>query len=705
MDASHDSLTDLQAERERPLTGRLGLAFKALAIVIAATHIYFNTLSVLPDIWRSAIHFGMFGLGAALLYPLAQPTSASLKRSVLVIDVMLGVAAVGAALYLILGETALYARNGAFNTTDWVAASVAILVALELARRCAGWFIPVLILVALSYVVLWGSWIDGVFAFPGLSWETLLRRSYFGEEGMFGPIARISWSFVFMFILFGAFLVQSGASNFIVRLARAAAGQLTGGPGLIAVLASGLMGSVTGSAVANTVATGSVTIPLMKRSGFPARFAGGVEAAASTGGQLMPPVMGAGAFVMASFTQISYLDIVAASVIPAILYFFSVGVFVRIEAQKQKLVPAHEDGETLLQVLSEGWTFLLPILVLIAMLFWGRTPTFAAGVATLSIIALSWISGARLGVGAIVAATTSAVRTMTQTAILLIAIGLVVNVIGMTGIGNTFSLMITGWAGGSLLLTIVLVALASLVLGMGLPVTAAYIVLATLAAPALTALIQDAELVRALMNGVSAPDAQALISLVAPGLDAAAPMSAETARAILGDLPPEIRPMLASSLIPAEAVTAALLSAHLIVFWLSQDSNVTPPVALAAFAAATIAGSPPMRTGFTAWKLAKGLYLVPLLFAYTTIVSASPLTLALLTIGAAVSFIAIAGAFEGWLEGRLSPAVRIAAALAGALALPIWGHPWLSALGVALTLAILFRDTLVRSLAGKPHRP
>lgn len=702
MTAPQDALTDLQGARERPLSGKFGIVFAGLSIVIAVSHLYFNALSVLPDIWRSALHFGMFGLAAALLYPLARPQSPGLQRGLLFFDILLGVAAVGVAAYLISAETALYARNGAFVTSDWIAAAVAILVTLELARRCAGWFIPVLILIALSYVVLWGTWIDGVFAFPGLSWETLLRRSYFGEEGMFGPIARISWSFVFMFILFGAFLVQSGASNFIVRLARAAAGRLTGGPGLIAVLASGLMGSVTGSAVANTASTGSVTIPLMKRSGFSPRFAGGVEAAASTGGQLMPPVMGAGAFVMATFTQIPYLQIVAASIVPALLYFFTVGVFVRIEAQKQGLVPTHKETESLGDVLKEGWTFLLPLLVLIGMLVWGRTPTYAAGVATLSVIALSWISGTRLGGREILNATTSAVRTMTQTAILLIAIGLVVNVIGMTGVGNTFSLMITGWAGGSLLLTIVLVALASLVLGMGLPVTAAYIVLATLAAPALTALIQDAELIRALMAGVSAPEAQALIGLVAPSIDPALPMSAETARMILSDLPPEIRPMLTSGLIPAEAAVAALLSAHLIVFWLSQDSNVTPPVALAAFAAASIAESPPMRTGFMAWKLAKGLYLVPLLFAYTAIVSAGPLELAGIALSAAIAFLAIAGGLEGWMEGKLSMAFRLGLIGAGILCLPIWGLPWLSALGAALTLTLVFRGILRRLVSPRP---
>ena len=680
------------------MAGKLSIAFAVLAVIIALTHLYFNTLSAMSDLWRSAIHFGLFGMAAFLLYPLARPSSTSLQRLTLWTDIGLGFCALACAAYLIFNETALYARGTEFALGDWIASGAAIVLILELARRTAGWFIPALIIVALSYVVLWGNWIGGVFHFPGLSWETLLRRSYFGEEGMFGPIARISWSFVFMFILFGAFLVQSGASDFIVRLAKAAAHRLTGGPGLIAVLASGLMGSVTGSAVANAVSTGSVTIPMMKRSGFPPRFAAGVEAAASTGGQLMPPVMGAGAFVMATFTQISYLQIVAVSIVPAFLYFFSVGVFVRIEAQKMGLTPDHHDGETTLQVLAAGWTLLLPLLVLVAALMFGFTPTYAAGVATLSIIALSWVSGPRMGPVEILSAATNAVRTMTQTAVLLIAVGLIINVIGMTGVGNTFSLMITSWAGGSLLLTMGLVALASLVLGMGLPVTAAYIVLATLAAPAITLLIQDAELVRLLMAGNISDTARSVFMLIDPSASLDVPLSGDAARALLAQVPGEMRPLLSESMISPTLAVSTLLSAHLIIFWLSQDSNVTPPVALAAFAAATIAGSSPMRTGLTSWKLAKGLYLVPLLFAYTNIVGGTGLEIAAIAGLSLIAFLALAGALEGWLEGELSLIARGTAALAGLAALPIWDLWQVSVAGAALTLALLWRKRLMSFL-------
>ncbi len=693
-----DPLTDLQSERERPLRGRLGFVFAALAVVIAAAHIYFNTIATLSDLWRSALHFAMFGFAAALIYPLAHPKARALRALTLWVDMGLGAMAAGCGLYLVFAETGFYARGATFNTADWAVSAAAILLVLEFARRTAGLFIPVLIILSLSYVVIWGSWLDGVFHFPGLSWETLLRRSFYGEEGMFGPIARISWSYVFMFILFGAFLTQSGASDFIVRLAKAAARRLTGGPGLIAVFASGLMGSVTGSAVANTVATGSVTIPLMKRSGFPPRFAAGVEAAASTGGQLMPPIMGAGAFVMATFTQISYLHIVAVSVVPAALYFFTVGLFVRIEAQKAGLTPREDEGERVFQVLGEGWTYLVPLLVLVGVLVAGFTPTYAAGIATLSIIALSWIAGPRMGPKKILSAAALAVKSMTQTAILLIAVGLIINVIGMTGVGNTFSLMITSWAGGSLLITLILIALASLVLGMGLPVTAAYIVLATLAAPALTTLIQNAELVRLLMEGAVSQEAQAVLMLIDPAYAAGAPLTAEAARALLTQVPPEMMPMLTQTSLAPAAVVSALLSAHLIIFWLSQDSNVTPPVALAAFAAATIAGTRPMRTGLTAWKLAKGLYLVPLLFAYTALVGGSALEIVWIVVTGGAAFLAFAAALEGWLEGPLSLPARGLALLTGLAALPVWGLWPLSAVGTALAALLLTRGYLLKIL-------
>ena len=374
-----DKLKSLELEQrdEASPTGRL---IYWAGVLFALAHIYFNTLGTLSELWVSAIHFSGFALICALMIPAFKATTAGGRRLALTFDIAIGLVAIACTVYLILFEDALYDRGVNFVTSDWVVSFIAIAIALELTRRTTGWFIPSLIVVALTYVFWWGPYIDGIFGFAGLSLETVMFRSYFSSEGMFGSIARISWTYVFMFILFGAFLVKSGAGDFIIELSRVAAGRFVGGPGFVAVLGSGLMGSVSGSSVANTVSTGVITIPMMRKAGFPARFSAGVEAAASTGGQLMPPVMGAGAFIMASYTQIPYVEIIAVSTLPALLYFMSVGFYVRVEAMRSHAHAIELDTRSFGEVFKEGWHFLLPLAVLVALLIYGFTPTYAAGI-------------------------------------------------------------------------------------------------------------------------------------------------------------------------------------------------------------------------------------------------------------------------------------------------------------------------------------
>lgn len=351
----------------------------------------------------------------------------------------------------------------------------------------------------------------------------------------------------------------------------------------------------------------------MRRAGFPARFAAGVEAAASTGGQLMPPVMGAGAFIMASYTQIPYLDIIAIAALPALLYFLSVGFFVRVEAKRSHAHAVEMDTRPIGEVFREGWHFLLPLVVLVGLLIYGFTPTYAAGLSIISVVVSSWLSKHPMGVSDILDALAQGSKNMATTAMLLISVGLVVNVVAMTGIGNTFSLMVTDWAGGSLLVTLVLVALASLILGMGLPVTAAYIVLATLSAPALYGLMAESRLLDMLVSGTLPEAAKTIFMLVDMEKVAllSAPMSAVDAQALLAIVPADFKGQLLEQAMAPETLAMILLSAHMIIFWLSQDSNVTPPVCLTAFAAAAIAKTPPMATGFTAWKVAKACISFP----------------------------------------------------------------------------------------------
>jgi len=571
---------------------------------------------------------------------------------------------------LLLAEQAFYARGAAFIASDWIFSILCIALAIEFTRRTTGWLIPVLIILSLTYVIWWGRWIGGVFHFPGLFAETVLFRQYFGTDGMFGPIARISSTYVFMFILFGAFLVRSGAGDFIIKLALCAAGRMVGGPGLVAVFGSALMGSISGSAVANTVSTGVITIPLMKRSGFPPKFAAGVEAAASTGGQLMPPVMGAGAFIMSTYTGIPYLDIIAVATLPALLYFISVAIWVRIEAMRYNIRVTTEGAPEFKEVMKEGGHNLIPIVILVILLIYGFTPTYAAGYSILAVIAASWLSPHRMGPWAILEALAMGARNMASVAVLLVAVGIIVNVISTTGVGNTLSLMITEWAGGSLLITLILVALASLVLGMGLPVTAAYIVLATLSAPAIRDLIVQSELISAIAAGNVPEEAMAIFMLVAADqLDIIGqPMPYEQAAALVSLVPPDFLSTVTGQVLNPAILTTALLSAHMIIYWLSQDSNVTPPVCLTAFAAAAIAGTKPMATGVMAWKIAKGLYIVPLLIAFTPFLGGSFMEMFEIFIFAVFGMYALNGAIDGYLEAPVNWLYRLVL-LAAAVAL------------------------------------
>jgi len=663
-----------------------------LAIVAALIHLYFNTFSTLSTLWTSALHFGLFGLICTLTNPMLKARTLTGQRVVFGVDVILGLVALACAFYLILFEDDLYQRGVNFNTADWIVSIAAVTLILEFARRTVGWFIPLLCIVALTYVAWWGQYIDGIFNFPGLSWETVLFRSYLGGQGMLGTIARISWTYVFMFILFGAFLVKSGAGDFIIELARCAAGRFIGGPGFVAVFASGLMGSVSGSSVANTVSTGVITIPLMRKAGFPARFAAGVEAAASTGGQLMPPVMGAGAFIMASYTQVSYLTIIGVAALPALLYFLSVAMFVRIEAKRSHAVKLEDDeAPSLKDVMKDGWHFLLPLVVLIGALIYGFTPTYAAGIAILSVIVASRLSKHPMGVRDILDALAMGARNITTTAILLITVGLIVMVVSTTGIGNTFSLMITDWAGGNLVITILLVALASLILGMGLPVTAAYIVLATLSAPAIYNLIAQSQVLELLMSGNLPEQAKSIFMLAAPDKMELlnAPMDRATAEQLLAVVPDTFSTQLLEQALSPASLSMVLVAAHMIIFWLSQDSNVTPPVCLTAFAAAAIAGTPQMRTGFTAWKLAKGLYIVPLLFAYSPLITGDFTEMIRVFCFALFGLYAIIAGLEGYLEHKLHPVVRLLMFPIGALMLWPHGQVLLDGAGVVIFVAVL----------------
>ncbi|MDG4717922.1 MULTISPECIES: TRAP transporter permease [Thalassospira] len=651
------------------------MLFAIAALTTSAVHIYFNSFGLISELRFAAIHFGTFGFLCALTYPLSQ--SHADQTPWIVFDVLIGCVALFCGIYFLFNDVAYWDRGGKMTNMDWAVAFTSVLVALELLRRTMGWFIPILIVIALSYAAFWGEHISGIFRFPGISFEEVLARSYFVDLGLFGDIAQISMTYVFMFVMFGAFLVKSGAAEFIIDLSRAVARRAIGGSGMVAVFGSALMGSISGAAVANIVTTGVVTIPLMKKSGYKPTFAAGVETAASTGGALLPPIMGAGAFIMASYTQISYMTIAAMALLPALLYFASVMYYVRMEAIRLDLTEFEdEEARSLMQVLREGGISLLPIALLVALLIYGFSATYCAAASIIATVVCSWLSPRhRMGLRDIYEAVIMGARNAIPTSILLVSIGLLIGVMGTTGFGPTFSLMIIEWAGGSLMIMLALITMVSLVLGMGLPVTAAYIVLATISAPSLADLITTNNVVDILVSGDIPQEVLMLFQLVDPELPAkiAAGLSADQAFDMITALPIEMRAALRPMMLDQELLVTSLLSAHMILFWVSQDSNVTPPVCLPAFVAAAIAKSPPMRTGFAAFRMCKGLYIIPLLFAYTPLLGGNWNEMLVIFGTALVGLHALTGAMTGVIETRIGIVGRLVAALFGAVLL--WPMP------------------------------
>jgi TRAP transporter 4TM/12TM fusion protein len=544
----------------------------AYAILISVFHFWINIWGGLSDLWFNAAHFSLL---ASLGFLTFRISSYSSSKRVPLYDIVLAFLAIGVVGYMMGFEESLYAvAGGQMRPSDVYVTGLTILLALEMVRRATGLIIPALMLACMGYIMWFGKHISGVFAFGGMSVERFFYRMFYTGEGLFGSIATISSTYVFMFILFAAFLLKSGAGDFIVDTSRAFTSRFRGGAGHVAVFSSALMGTISGSAVANTVSTGSITIPMMKKNGFKPIFAAGVETAASTGGQIMPPIMGAGAFIMAQMTNIPFATIIAVSVLPAILYFASIAVYIHIHAKENNLEVEVEKID-IWPVLREGFHFVIPLATLVGLLVYGFTPTYAAGISIIAIIASSYLTKyKRMGIKEILEALALGSQNMVITGVLLVSVGIIVGVINISGIGIIFSQLIMEWSGGKLIIAMILVALASLVLGMGLPVTASYVVLAVLSAPALVGLMLSPELAMLLNAGIEVPQA-----------------------------------------------TMYFLAAHLIIFWLSQDSNLTPPVCLAAFAAAGIAGTSPMRTGVMSWKLGKGLYIIPLLFAFTPLIT------------------------------------------------------------------------------------
>jgi len=533
-------------------------------------------------------------------------------------------AVLASSLYLVSENEALVRRAGNPTGMDLLGGLLALLVVLELARRTTGWGLVVVAILALIYAVT-GSYLPGFLAHRGYGFTRLMEHLYLSTEGIWGVPLGVSADFVYLFVLFGALLDMAGGGALLIGLADRATGRTRGGPAKTAALASALMGSLSGSAVANVVTTGTFTIPLMRRSGFRPFFAGAIEAAASTGGQLMPPVMGAGAFILATWTNIPYPQVAVAAIVPAFLYYVALLMAIHFRAGRMGL----EGGRAQVRepVLSR-LHLLLPLGFVVLFLAMGRSPMRAAFWGVVSALVISFLTReTRPSPGRIEKALLAAGAGAVQVAAACAAAGVVVGVASLTGIGLRMSELIITLSQGNLFLALLLTALGSIVLGMGLPTTAAYVVLAALGAPA-------------------------LIQLGVP-----------------------------------------VLAAHLFIFYFGCISNVTPPVSLAAYAASGIAGSPPLRTAWTAMVLASGGFIVPFMFVYgpPLLLVGSPGEIALVVGTAAAGVTALAGSTMGYLRGNLAIWERVLLGV-GAVAL-IFPDPASDGFGLLVLLLIFFRRT------------
>jgi TRAP transporter 4TM/12TM fusion protein len=609
--------------RTRHLTGVAAKVVTVIAVAYSAYYLYTAQFGIVSPQAHRGWYWGFAGLLVFLLYPMRARKRAKNGESIPVWDIALGAATFGIAAYFVLRYPEIVSRGGRLTDLELMLGAIAVVLSLEMTRRVVGLVLTLLGALAIVYAF-FGRSMPGFFAHAGYDLDRFLATMYGSYNGIFGPVADIFATYVFIFIIFGAFLQKSGAGQFFVDLPLAVAGTVRGGPAKVAIAVSALMGSVNGSVVANVMTTGSVTIPLMKRVGYRREFAGGVEAAASVGGQVLPPVMGAGAFLIAEFTQTPYSTIMLVSIVPALMYFFAVYVAVDFESVKRELrgVPASELPDWR-KVLKEGWYFVLPLVILMVLVIMRFSPAFAGFWATVSVVVLGAVlpyRGERMGPRRIVdAMRTGAVASLTVGAIVG-TIGMVIGVVNLTGLGLRFSDLVVQASGGSLLIALILTTLASWVLGAGLTVTSSYIMVAVLVAPALTEL------------GLS------------------------------------------------------LLVAHLVIFWVSQDANVTPPIALGAFAGASIAGGSPMRTAVEAWLLARGLYIVPFLMAYSPLIDGPWQDAIPVVFTAFVGIYVLMAGFAGYLRSRTNAIERTLLIVGGCLLI---APGWVSnGIGLALSVGV-----------------
>lgn len=501
--------------------------------------IYMNLIALWDERTRRSLFVGLVVLAVFVLYP-AKKNRAQKVNVIPWYDIILGVVGAGSYFYFVFNVDRIVQNAGRISTLDMVVGIVGILILLEACRRSVG--IPIIVVVSAFIVYAFASHI---------TLKKIIYNLFFTTEGVIGTPISVCCTYIVLFIIFGAFLERSGISDFFIQAANAVAGSSSGGPAKVAVISSALCGMVSGSSVANTVTTGSITIPMMKKTGYKPEFAGAVEAAASTGGQIMPPIMGAAAFLMSEMIGIPYSGLVVCAILPAILYFAGVFIMVHLEAKKLKLegIPKDQLPNFWKLVLKKGY-LLVPLVVLIWMIVEGYTMSRAALLATAAVIVISLFKKeTRMTPRKILSALYAAAKSTVSVAVACAVAGIIAGVVTMTGLGQVLITAIVGIAGNNLLIALILTMLSCIVLGMGLPTTATYVIMATTCAPILVT-----------------------------------------------------------------GMNVNLLAAHMFVFYFGIVADITPPVALAAYAGSAIAGSNPLKTGLNASKLAIAAFIVPYIF-------------------------------------------------------------------------------------------
>ena len=606
----------------RPWEGKPAKVIQLLLAAFSLFMICMNLFAVWDERIRRPLFLGIVVLFVFLLFPIKKGMKQKVNH-VPIYDIILALMGSGCFFYYVFNYRTIINHATRISQLEQVLGIIGILILAECCRRVTG--IPILVVA--------GCFVAYAFLGAGKSLRIVIYNLFYTTTGVIGTPVGVCSTYIVLFVIFGAFLEATGIADFFISCANALAGSSTGGPAKVAVISSALCGMVSGSSVGNTVTTGSVTIPMMKKTGYPGEFAGAVEAASSTGGQIMPPIMGAAAFLMAEIVGVPYADIVVRAILPAILYFGGIFLMVHFRAKRLGLRGLPRESLPKFKNLLPRFYLLLPLVVLVVMIVNGFTMSRSAIIATLLCIAVSMVDQEhRMDLQGFIKALEAGARNTLSIAVACGIAGIIAGVVTMTGLGQIFISAIVGIANGQLMIALVLTMLCCILLGMGVPTTANYIIMATTCAPILTTGMH--------LNAICA---------------------------------------------------------NMFVFYFGIVADITPPVALAAYAGSAIAKSDPMKTAFNATRLAIAAFLVPYIFCMNPamlFIDTTPIDVVLIIITSFAGMIAIASALEGYMLRNLNALERILLA-AGGLAMLIPGAVT-DLIGVGILAAMVVLQLLGR---------